>query len=349
MSRLRELRLRAGAAVYDWPRFEAALRGIGPYRRLPAPWIAIHNRSERITLDGRGARCEWLYTTDLHIAKVFPSAGARLMRRAFRDWPIALRDAPPPADAPAVTFIIGHRGLARLPHLLMTLRSIAGQTGVPVECIVVEQSAAKEIESALPPWVRYVHTPVDAQYAYNRSWTLNVGARLARGEVLILHDNDMLSPARYAAETLARAREGWSFLELKRFTFYLGEEETDRVFASGEVRTDVPANVVQNLQGASIAVSKEAFAAIGGFDESFVGWGGEDNEFWERAETTGRVYGFGSLPFLHLWHAPQKGKLAGDEAPAVRRYFELRSIPPAERIRALTAREQGSLLRPAHG
>lgn len=336
------LKQRLGALVYDWPRFERSLRGTGS-------WIAMRNRSERITRDGRGAHCEWQFTSDLHIAKVFPSAGARLMQRAFRDWPIALRDAPETNGEPRVTFIIGHRGLARLPHLLMTLRSIAGQRNAPIECIVVEQSASKEIESQLPSWVRYVHTPVAPGYEYNRSWTLNVGARLARGQVLVLHDNDMLCPTLYAAEALARANEGAAFQELKRFTFYLDETETQRVFATGEVRTNVPATIVQNLQGASIVVSRDAYEAIGGFDEEFVGWGGEDNEFWERAETTGRVYAFGYLPFLHLWHAPQKGKVIGNDAPAVKRYHDLRAIPAAERIRRLRSLEWGSLARPVVG
>lgn len=335
------LKLRLGALAYDWPRFEQSLRGLGAYKSLRTPWIGMRNRNERITLDGRGAHCEWQFTSDLHIAKVFPSAGARLMRRAFRDWPVMLRDAPASTDLPLVSFIIGHRGIARLPHLLMTLRSIAGQTDIPIECIVVEQSVDQEIASALPSWVVYAHTPVQPGYDYNRSWTLNAGARLARGEVLILHDNDMLSPSRYAAEALERAREGWLFQEIKRFTFYLGEEETQRVFASGDVRTDVPATIVQNLQGASIAASKDAYFAIGGFDESFIGWGGEDNEFWERAETTHRVYAYGYLPFLHLWHAPQKGKLIGNDAPAIRRYHDLRSIPAEERIRRLTVDNVG--------
>ena len=36
------------------------------------------------------------------------------------------------AEAPDVTFLIGHRGMARTPHLLATLQSIAAQTGVSV-------------------------------------------------------------------------------------------------------------------------------------------------------------------------------------------------------------------------
>jgi hypothetical protein len=229
--------------------------------------------------------------------------------------------------------------MARLPHLLVTLRSIAGQRGAAVECVVVEQSERPEIAAHLPPWVRYLHTPTpERDDPYNRSWTLNAGARMAEGEVLILHDNDMLCPAGYAAEALARAREGWAFQQLKRFTFYLGEHDSAALFAGGPLRTDVPSTVVQNLHGASIAASREAYFEIGGFDESFLGWGGEDNEFWDRAETTGRVYAFGYLPFIHLWHAPQPGKQLGNDAPAVRRWHELKHVPAEERIRRLRER-----------
>ncbi|MEA2570908.1 MAG: hypothetical protein QOI24_2909 [Acidobacteriota bacterium] len=321
------IRTVAGALLYDLPRF---VRALGRGR-----WRDMRNRAEKVTADGRGVRCEWEFTSDLHIAHVFPRAGAMLMRAAFAEWPIVLRDDVT-AQKPDVSFVIGHRGLARLPHLLMTLKSIAGQRDVSIECVVVEQSMRPEIERELPSWVRYIHTPIPRDdYDYNRAWTLNAGVEAARAPVVILHDNDMLVPARYAAECVARVADGCDFLELKRFTFYLDEETTRRVFESGELPPPVPSTIVQNLQGASIAARRDAYFDIGGFDESFVGWGGEDNEFWERGELGGRAYRFGYIPFLHLWHAPQKGKLQGNDAPAVRRYHELRSVAPAERIRRL--------------
>ncbi|MFP5247928.1 MAG: glycosyltransferase family 2 protein [Thermoanaerobaculia bacterium] len=305
------LRQRLGALAYDWPRF---LRHIG------GDWTLLRNRNETITSDGRGVRCEWLYSSDLHIAKVYPFTAQWLMRRALKQWPIAYRDAPASTENPEVSFLIGHRGTERLPNLHETLRSIAGQSGAAIECIVVEQSAAPEIRSSLPSWVRYVHTP--SQTDYCRAATFNAAARIARGRVLVPHDNDLLIPERYAAEVLQRIDEGWDFVDAKRFLFYLD--------AHGK-----PVTVSQNLKGGSVAITADAYRAAGGYDEGFIGWGGEDLEFWERARVLGRVYEFGWLPLVHLWHAPQAGKVRQESAPAQRRYYEVRDIAPAERIARL--------------
>jgi hypothetical protein len=324
------LRHRLGALVYDWPRF---LRYIG------GDWTRIRNRRENITVDGRGVRCDWEFTSDLHIAKVYPAAGRWLLRRALEDWPITLRsDTAGSAGQPVVSFVVGHRGLERLPHLLVTLRSIAGQEEVATECIVVEQSVRPEIDGRLPSWVRYLHTSVPSDAEYGRAAAFNAGACQARGQILVLHDNDMLVPARYAAELATRIKAGWNFVDPKRFMFYLSADDTRRTFESGTLTNEDGVTVVQNARGGSIAVARDAYFAIAGFDEGFMGWGGEDNDFWERAEAHGGVYSFGHLPLIHLWHPPQQEKGRPD-APAVRRYHELRAIPPAERIRRLRARQ----------
>jgi len=320
------LRHRLGALVYDWPRFLRHLRG---------DWTKIRNRHEAISVDGRGVRCDWVYASDLHLANVYPTAGRALMRRAFAEWPLSMKAEPVSVSgAPDVSFLIGHRGLERLPNLVAALRSIAGQEGARIEVIVVEQSAVPEVESLLPPWVRYVHTPVGADADYCRSATFNAGARAARGDVLIVHDNDLLIPRRYAAEVLARVREGWAFVDPKRFLFDLGEPETRLVFSGAPVPFR-PATVRQNLKGGSVAIAAAAYRAVGGYDESFVGWGGEDLEFWERARAHGGVYEYGWLPLIHLWHRPQAGKVRQETAPAQLRYYELRDVPAAERIARL--------------
>lgn len=342
-------RRRAGALLHDWPRWAwhlAASRS----ERLPGHWTRIRNRSDELEVGpgGRGARTVGRWTSRLHGCDVFPRLGRRLLARSLAEWPVARADAPRPAGArPDVTFVIGHRGAERLPLLLETVATVAGQDGPAVECVVVEQSAERVVADALPAWVRPVHAPPPAPgMPYSRSWAFNVGARAARGEALVFHDNDMLVPAAYAAEAVRVLEEGYRVANLKRFVFYLGEEETRRVLEGGALDEGRPERVVQNLEGGgSVAIDRASFFEIGGFDEAFVGWGGEDNEFWERARDTLPAWPYGRLPILHLWHAPQPEK--GAEGRATAELLEARTrVPAAERVAELRAREFGSLAGP---
>jgi hypothetical protein len=327
------LRQFLGALAYDGLRFERAVRG---------RWERMHNRGETITVDpsGRGVRCEWQWTSPVDYCRFVPRADVRLLRAALKEWPIGFADARADDANPEVTFLIGHRGLSRLPQLLLTLRSIAAQSGAAIECIVIEQSHAREVEQALPEWVRYIHQPSLPSDPYKRAETFNAGAAAARGRLLILHDNDMLVPQHYAAEVVAHANADWEAIDLKRFIFYLTENETARVLREQTLSLDERSEVViQNLHGGSLAITREAYGAIGGFDETFVGWGGEDVELWERASTR-RATRFGYLPIVHLWHAPQPEKLQANEAPAVKRYFDLANVPVEERIARLRERRR---------
>jgi hypothetical protein len=339
------LKQKLGTVIYDLPRFVWSMRPSPPHA-----WVSMRNRNERVSEPDRrlgtgdGLRCDWQWTTDLHIAKIFPSLGGALMKRALRDWPIEFQTAPILRDeSPELSFIIGHRGLDRLPHLLLTIQSIASQQHTAVECIVVEQAASPDIKSHLPSWVRYVHTPLaDADIPYCRSWAFNVGAREANGKVLVLHDNDMLVPRTYAAEILARQHRGSEVINLKRFIFYLSKEHSNGVLSRERSISDQPPDtVVQNLEaGGSVAISREAYFAIGGFDESFIGWGGEDNEFWERAATR-RVWPYGYIPIVHLWHPSQPGK-ADTEDAAKQRFWQMTQIDAASRIQQLTKLQFGN-------
>lgn len=307
-----------GTFVYDWPRLVGALARSGH-------WMFMRNRNDVFTIspDRSGVRCDWLNTRPLHLCDVFPITAQWLMRRALRHRPIKLQGRPEyvseelvcsngkPAEtkAPDVSFLIGHRGIERMPLLLATLKSIAVQEDVLFECIVVEQDESPTIQGELPDWVQYLHSPNGGGQPYNRSRAFNEAARIARGRVLILHDNDIMVPAVYASAAIERYIQGYAISQLKRFIFYLNEISTNRVLESDDgLRSGGCEQVIENLcGGGSLAVSKEAYLYLGGMDEEFVGWGGEDEEFWDRCKAC-RVREFACLPFVHLWHSPAPGK-----------------------------------------
>lgn len=339
---MRRLRLMTGAILFDAPAWFRILLSMAGSRDA---WLAVCNRHERLIpspVAPKGYRCDWKWTSELHISNVFPGTGSALTRVALDRWPISFGSSPHVGSVPEVSFVIGHRGMERLPILLLTLASIAAQT-MAVECIVVEQSEWPEIETHMPPWVRYIHVRSPGNSPYSRSWGLNVGARAATGRVLVLHDNDMLVPERYTEQIGIIASQGHEVIDLKRFIFYLSDAATQRLRPDKLLTLDSPPeSVTQNARGGSLAVTRSGYIELGGYDESFVGWGGEDNEFWGRALTR-RVWDFGCLPLLHLWHAPQKEKSLGHLNPAGDQLQALEAIAPEERIRRLSATKWGSL------
>lgn len=336
-----------GVLLLDAPRFAKALV------RSDRAYLSLHNRNETVERapQGVGYRCNWQWTSELHAPKVIPALGSWLLRACVRDTPIDRSESSPVRTTrPDVTFVIGHRGSARLPHLLATLETIAAQRDATVECIVVEQDVVSQLVGRLPAWVRHIHlSPPRDDLPYCRSWTFNVAARQARGRILILHDNDMLVPSDYASRVVERMAAGFDVVNLKRFVFYLSESHTGKIFSGEEdIFSQPPESIIQNLEGGgSVAIAADAFSRIGGMDEAFIGWGGEDNEFWERAGTLA-VWPYGELPIVHLWHAAQPRKQDA-ENPTLKLYAELAKVPAVQRIATLRTRPRGSLAGPSTG
>lgn len=62
---------------------------------------------------------------------------------------------------------------------------------------------------------------------------------------------------------------------------------------------------------AAIAIGRETFDEVGGFDEGFIGWGYEDVDFANRCATVAPIRRV-SGPVRHLWH----GHRNPDDSPA---------------------------------
>jgi len=324
-----------GAFLYDVPRyyFHLAMTSYTGGNN----WILLRNRQEKLQLSDNqhGVKCLWNWTSELYLPKLFPNIGSRLLKQALKKNPITLSTKSPEAvNDPNVTFIIGHRGLERAPLLIKTLESIAGQKNCQIECIVVEQDYKPLLKDKLPSWVRYIYTPTDSlNTPYSRSKTFNDGALNAKADCLIFHDNDMLIPENYAEHIYQHINSGFDFINLKRFIFYLSEAATKEFIVGATNLANIRIeSIVQNLEGGgSFGSSKTAYFEIGGLDERFIGWGGEDNEFWERAQTR-RCWEFANLPIVHLWHSPQVEKAFKEDSAAKKLYWELQEYTPIQRI-----------------
>lgn len=316
-------------------RYERALRSGSK------SYLSIANRSEllQVSPDHSGYACLWKYTSRLHAPLVQPQLGKRLLQRCLQDSPIAFSDKTVYTHGiPQLSVLIGHRGTERLPLLLKTLQSFAAQEHVDLECIVIESDSQPVIRKYLPSWVQYIFSYDPEGSLYNRSKTFNVGTRHAKGDILLLHDNDMLVPKNYGSNILHRVNQGYDVVNPKRFIFYLSKEYT-RFVLNTNVSLDLatPDYIVQNLEaGGSMAIKTQSYHLIGGMDEQFIGWGGEDNEFWDRCLTL-PAWIWGYEPIVHLWHQSQPLK-ADTSNPNIMRYKEIIQLPALERIHRLRSK-----------
>lgn len=300
-------------------------------------WVGIRNRDDVLERSRQGdafASAD-MWSSDLHACLVYPTVGRWIMRRALQQWPISFTNRQDSSAKPDVSFVIPHRGLARMPLLQRVIRSVLAQDDVAVECVVVEQSESLELHG-LPEEVRNIHLPhPEDPDTWRKSWALNVGVAAARAEIVVCHDGDILVPSAYASEIVRHLREGpFDVAYLQRFLFYLTQSASNEGNIEATLRTGDCESVHQNWVGGTFAIRRSAFLEIGGMDESFVGWGGEDNEFHDRCSLLRRCT-FGYLPFVHLWHPPQPTKVstARDNAHAQTR--AKMAMPARERVRAL--------------
>ncbi len=285
-------------------------------RRSPA-WAWISNRLDDIGPGpfGVGVACNWEGSRPIWFYDQCRVASGLLVERMLKDWPVEMsladRCSSLSGDRPQVSVIIPHRGLDRIAHLQAVLRSLASQRGVSFEVLVVEQDSQHRLDGMLPSWVYHVFdaSPADED-RFNRAKALNLGAAHSRGEVLILHDGDMVVPVDYLSEIRGLCQKGYDVVNTKRFIAYMDQRSSASVFRGNGLSGAMAEQIVSNLRGGgSVGITRSGFQSIGGLDSGFVGWGGEDEEFWDRCRLL-EVFDAGYMPLFHLWHRGQPGKNA---------------------------------------
>lgn len=298
------LRQIIGAVIIDYPKFL-----INTIRR--GEWIRVTNRKNRVLSDpcGRGVAIDEPWSSDIHICQVFTKLGKTVFNQAIKDWPFRFLDKREESGNVDLSFIIPHRGVDRLPILSTVIKSIFGQRGVSVECVVVEQNQVQEAHD-LPEGVRVVHLPDPAgSTSWQKCRAFNEGVKMAKGDIVVCHDGDIIVPEGYGHEIVNLLKtSGYDVAFPQRFLFYLSKNESEKLVNTGRLqRNCTPARVNQNWRGGTLAIRKEAYFQIGGFDERFTGWSGEDLEFYDRCLVL-KGYRFGYIPFIHLWHREQSTK-----------------------------------------
>jgi glycosyltransferase involved in cell wall biosynthesis len=319
-------------------RTELALMPLG--ERLGHHWRDLCNRHEKIMWgdDSASRLVSSEFTSYLTVASTFPKVGGRLARKCFAEHPLPrlVIDRAPVYPTPRVSVILPVSGSDRIPGFAVALSGLANQSLREIEIVVLEHSPFPEYITHVPEGVSYEHIPYsETESEFNKSMLLNRGVELAKAPVVLLHDADILVPRDYLSLALKRIEAGFEAIRPLRFLFYLDQGSTSHLIDEGALSDQETIDrVAQNSQGGSTLIRKTTYRAIGGHDERFLGWGGEDLEFLERLRTQ-RLFRGGFMPALHLWHPPALNKASGGRNQ--RLLSDLRSQTPAERIQRLVA------------
>jgi glycosyltransferase involved in cell wall biosynthesis len=141
---------------------------------------------------------------------------------------------------------------------------------------------------------------------FNRSKAINLAAKQAKGDVFIIIDGDIIFDPAIIEDSL-RHIDNHSYVFPFKYVKNIAKETTSRLLAANptwplnEEILNYDLSTRGRLGKVNI-IKRENFEFVGGFDERFQGWGGEDIAF-NCAVTTlcGRAKRLKHAVY-HLWH-----------------------------------------------
>lgn len=252
---------------------------------------------------------------------------------------------PAPASAP-VCIVIPFRDRtptrSRLRNVLACVRALRDQSADRSTYRVVVVEADTE-----PRWEREVTAVADeylhlrASGHFNKAWAVNVGVvqRAAGAELVCVLDGDVLVDRDFVARNVARfgVRGVQAHLPY-RDALCLDEASSSHAVAARVLhgRPLVPQDelrgvVLRRPPGHCVWVRRGLFERVGGFDERFEGWGGEDLDLVFRLDVVGAVDRYAD-PLLHLFHDRPQTQENGRRFYAGRRLLSWNPVGPVGRL-----------------
>lgn len=185
------------------------------------------------------------------------------------------------------------------------LGSLENQSVKDFELIFVDTGTELELAAQVNELVNsfsfatYVYNDSRGQ-EWNKCIALNIGANLAKSDFLSFTDIDLMFHSKYIESIYNKMSEE---VQLYTQVFMVDESFTkyDTIFSDA---ITVPGELCHTSGKGIVVVSKRVFEEIGGYDEYYVDWGIEDNDFHIRLCSFGLredwVDNQGSV--YHQWH-----------------------------------------------
>lgn len=246
----------------------------------------------------------------------------------------------------------------RLEHLRSCLDSLKFCSDDFDEVVITDDGSDEEIVSNLKEMIANYPFPIihvwQPKNGFRVAAARNNGIRHAKGDYLIFLDCDFLvmsdtikfhiknaSPKRFISDaykylsedqTVEVFRSGISLNLLERLYCQIPDKEIVTAHRRSIKRTILMQLHLQSYQkqslGGHFSIYRKDIEYINGYDENFVGWGGEDEDLGKRLVRAGI---FSKLIFsyarvLHMWHPKALGCRNWQEGPNMD-YFKRTDIP----------------------
>ncbi len=174
------------------------------------------------------------------------------------------------------TYVIGYR---HFPDRLNNLRRVLDWINCfgGVEVLLIEQDTHSKI-SHLNLKAKHIFLKTDKPY--NKSWAFNVATNLAKSNLIVFADSDLIMKPDQFIEAL-KLLDQYEMVNPYKSVIDLNPQES--VFQLEEmIKIDRPGRGETDHQkvpicGGICMFRKDAIQRIGGWNEDFIGWGAEDD------------------------------------------------------------------------
>ena len=179
---------------------------------------------------------------------------------------------------------------------------------IDIEIILIEQDSARKIDiDTLPSNCEYVFAYNEG--LFNRAWGLNVGFRHSSGKAIAFADNDVVVDREILQDSFTLCSDEYDYDAIKPFNKLIDmtEKESGRILGSGRPLDSLQFKGKNIRAGISFCSAltvfrRNAYEQIGGYDERFVGWGGEDDAMSRfKIPLLKKAYVVEGNAY-HLWH-----------------------------------------------
>lgn len=180
----------------------------------------------------------------------------------------------------------------------LVLKTVATQSRIPDEVVVCDDGSLAETRMLVKQWeellpIRHAWQP-DRDFRAARS--RNLGVSKSYSDYLIWIDGDCLLPPNFVESHIKLAEPGYLVAGGRRLlphaetqALLSDAESFERAFTHWKFRS-IPLGILRNMnptaweivRTCNLGLHRDDLEKVGGFDESYVGWGREDSDFVAR-------------------------------------------------------------------